>query len=152
MLTERAPYAYRRDLAVPEFDDSGPVAVLDAQCGLCARGARWIARNDHAEVFRLIPLQSELGRALAAHYGVSPDDPATWIVIEGGRGFGALEAAAQAARHMGWRWRWLAVLRLVPRALPDTAYRLVARNRYRLFGRADLCALPDPEVLRRLMP
>ena len=151
MLTQRPNYSYRDAPDVPTFDDSGPVAVMDATCGLCAKGARWIAHNDRAQAFRIIPVQSALGGALARHYGQDPDDPVTWIVIEQGRAYGSLDAMIQVGRRFGGRWRILQGLRLIPRFLRDRAYLLVARNRYRIMGRADLCNLPDPEIQKRLI-
>lgn len=125
--------------------------VMDAHCALCARGARWIARNDRAGAFTIIPVQSELGGALMRHYGLDPVDPVSWLYVEHGRAFTSLDALIRVGRRLGGVWRGLVVLRLLPRAVQDPLYRLVARNRYRLFGRADLCALPDPQVQKRLL-
>lgn len=125
--------------------------VMDAHCALCARGARWIARNDRAGAFTIIPVQSELGGALMRHYGLDPADPVSWLYVEHGRAFTSLDALIRVGRRLGGVWRGLVVLRLLPRAVQDPLYRLVARNRYRLFGRADLCALPDPQVQKRLL-
>lgn len=80
----RAPYSYRDDPAVPAFDDSGPVAVMDADCAICSWGARMIHRLDRAQSTRICPIQTPLGAALMAHYGVAPDDPSTWLFIDHG--------------------------------------------------------------------
>jgi hypothetical protein len=72
---DRSPYSFRQ---IPNFptDDLGNVfTVMDARCALCAKGVAWIARHDHAEEFSIVPIQSELGRALLTHYGLDPDDP-----------------------------------------------------------------------------
>ncbi len=75
MHIDRPPYSYRDDSAVPGFSDRGPVCVMDARCALCARGAKWIARNDRDVEFRIVPLQSELGNMLMIHYAMAPADP-----------------------------------------------------------------------------
>ncbi len=149
VLPMRPPHSYRDDPSVPAFDDAGPRTVMDARCGLCARGARWIAHNDRARAFRIVPMQSPLGRALFTHYGLDPDDPSSWLLIHEGRAFTATDAILRTGALLGGPWRALALLRLLP--FRDAAYHAVARNRYRLSRPADLCALPDPEIQARLL-
>ena len=144
-------YSHRQDPTVPAFDDAGPRCVMDAHCALCARGARWIARRDKRQEFKIIPLQSDLGRALMVHYKMDPDDPTSWLYLEDGTPYTSLYAFTQVARRIGGIWHILRLLNLMPRGLQDPLYRAVARNRYRVFGRADLCAMPDPDVQSRLL-
>ena len=151
MKNERGCYSYLNDPAVPEFDAGEVFTVMDARCALCARGAAWIARHDGAEAFRIVPLQSAVGDALMVHYGLDPDDPASWLYVENGRAFSSLDALIRVGQRLGGVWKALVVLRALPRFLQDAAYRCVARNRYRMFGKADLCAMPDPEVQKRLL-
>ncbi|MDU8945097.1 thiol-disulfide oxidoreductase DCC family protein [Ovoidimarina sediminis] len=150
-LTPRAPYAYRDDPAVPAFDDGGPRTVMDARCGLCAKGARWIAHNDRAGRFRIIPMQSPLGAALFAHFGLDPGDPASWLLIDEGRGYTSLDAIIRTGGHLGGWSAALAAFCILPRPVQDWGYGMVARNRYRLSARVDLCTLPDPAVQERLI-
>ena len=150
-LDASGPYSHRADPSVPDFDDAGPRTVMDAECGLCARGATWIARNDAEAAFKIIPLQSDLGRALMIHYGLDPDDPVSWLFLDSGEPHTAMQAVIRVARRLGGAWSALRILHVLPSAWLDAAYRLVARNRYRVFGRADLCTLPDPAVQERLL-
>ena len=126
-------------------------AVMDAQCALCAKGAAWIARNDKPDRFRIIPIASPLGQSLAVRHGLDPDDPASWLVLEGADAFTGMDAMIHTAHHLGGKWRLLNFLKLLPKPLRNATYKIVARNRYRLFGSADLCQLPDPEVRKRLV-
>lgn len=151
LLSHRTPYSYRDDPRVPVFAAGELFAVMDARCALCARGAAWIARNDHAEQFRIVPLQSDLGRALMIHYDLDPDDPTSWLYLDHGRAHASLDAVIRVGRRLGGVWRGLGILRLLPRGVRDVLYRAVARNRYRLFGTADLCSLPDRAVQKRLL-
>ncbi|MGH1330662.1 MAG: thiol-disulfide oxidoreductase DCC family protein [Paracoccaceae bacterium] len=151
MYFQSAPFSHRSDPRVPEFADSGLVCVMDARCALCARGATWIARNDHAGAFTIIPLQSDLGGALMHHYGMDPADPTSWLFLDEGRAYASLDALIRVGLCLGRIWKALILLRIIPKPLRDILYRAVARNRYRLFGAGDLCALPDPEVQKRLL-
>ena len=136
--------------AFPQGILAGPTTVMDAHCAICARGAAWIARNDRDAAFTIVPMQSDLGQRLLRHHGLDPLDPLSWLYLEGGQAFTALDATIRVGQRLGGRWRGLALLWLLPKALRDRLYRLVAGNRYRLFGRADLCAMPDPAVQKRL--
>lgn len=151
MISDWAPYSFRQDPSVPGFAHLGPICVMDAQCALCARGARWIARADHRQEFRIVPLQSALGSALMRHYGMDPEDPLSWLFLDQGRATSSLDAVMSVGRRLGGVWHVLRLLRVIPRGLRDGFYRLVARNRYRWFGRADICAMPDPDVRKRLL-
>ncbi|KAE9629980.1 thiol-disulfide oxidoreductase DCC family protein [Parasedimentitalea maritima] len=151
MYLNKPPFSYRNDNKIPDFADAGPICVMDAQCALCARGAKWIAHNDRNAEFRIVPLQSELGNALMTHYGMDPGDPTSWLYLVEGHGYASLDALIHVGQRLGRIWKVLAILRLVPSGLRDALYRAVARNRYRWFGTADLCSLPDSEVQKRLM-
>lgn len=144
-------YSYRSDPDVPAFEDSAPIAVMDAECAVCTRGARLIHRLDRTGTIRICPVQTPLGAALMAHSGLAPDDPASWLYLEDGEIFEGAEAVLRIAARMGGAARFALILRLVPRALREGAYRVIARNRYRLFGRADMCAFPDPDFQARLL-
>jgi predicted DCC family thiol-disulfide oxidoreductase YuxK len=151
MIMNREPYSYQQDKVVPPFSAGSAFTVMDAQCALCARGATWIARNDKAQEFRIIPVQSELGGALMKHYGLNPNDPASWLYVEDGRAYTSLDAFMRVGRRLGGLWKLLSLLRVIPTSFQDRLYRFVAVNRIRYFGRADLCTLPDPEVRKRLV-
>lgn len=127
--------------------------VVDAHCALCSWGARLVARRDARDRFRILPAQTEHGRRLLAENGLDPEDPESWLVREpDGTVLVESEAAISVGRRLTGVWSWAAFLAgLLPRGLRDRLYRLVAKRRYRLFGRADLCATPSPELRRRLV-
>lgn len=149
-LRTRRPSSYRDDLAVPGFDDGGPIAVMDGDCVLCASGARVIARLDRERVFRICPTRSPLGTALVRHYGLEPDDPEPWVFLVDGRAWSGMEAILQIGARLGGPGRLLGLMRLCPRAVREWLYRRIAHSRHR-FGRIDMCALPDPELRARLL-
>ena len=132
-LTPRPPFSFRSAPNVPQFDDNGLFTVMDATCGLCAKGAKWIARNDHTNAFQIIPVQSKRGAALLTHYGLDPDDPASWLFIENGHAFTSIDAMIRVGGHFGGIWHSAKILRILPRTVQDFMYGLIARNRYRFF-------------------
>jgi predicted DCC family thiol-disulfide oxidoreductase YuxK len=124
---------------------------MDATCGICAKGARWIAHNDSQQEFRIIPLQSDLGHALMRHHGLDPQDPTSWLYLQDGLPYEGADAVIRVAQRLGGKWRILGALRIIPAGLLHHLYLVIARNRYRLSGRADLCNLPDPAIQARLL-
>lgn len=125
--------------------------VFDGDCVLCSANARFILRHDRRGRFRLATMQGEAGAALMARCGIDPLDPETFILVEGERVRRDSDAALAIAEGLGWPWTMLAALRIVPRPLRDALYRLVARNRYRWFGRREHCFAPTPEQADRVL-
>jgi predicted DCC family thiol-disulfide oxidoreductase YuxK len=100
--------------------------------------------------FRFTAIQSGYGTRLARAFGIDPDDPDTNAVVHGGEVFFKSDAALTVLSHLPG-WRWVRVLRLVPKPFRDVLYNLVARNRYRIFGKYETCFVPDAELTARVM-
>lgn len=131
--------------------DEAPIIVFDALCVLCSANARFVLRHDRRGRFRLASMQGEVGAELYRRFGIDPADPDTLIVVAGDRALRDSDAVIAIWAGLGWPWHALAVARLVPRAVRDPVYRVVARNRYRWFGRRDTCWLPTPEQASRVL-
>jgi predicted DCC family thiol-disulfide oxidoreductase YuxK len=144
----RKPFSYRDDAEVPTFPDDKPLFVFDGHCVLCSTGAAWLMKHGRGRV-RFASAQSPLGAALFRHYRMDPDQ--TYLLISGGTATGESTGYLRLCRLLGGSWRLLLVLGFVPRALRDWAYRIVARNRYRWFGRTDQCALLADEQRAQLL-
>lgn len=145
-----APYAYRDDPAVPAFDDSRPVFIFDHVCVLCSGGVSFIMKHDHAAAIAFTPAQGPLGSALARHFGIDWDE--SYIFIRNGRAFTRSDGYFEVARALGGWWRAALVFRFIPRPLRDWAYDMIAKNRYRWFGKtAEACPLLTPEQRARLI-
>src|SRR6185437_10881432 len=80
--------------------------------------ARLVCRLDRKQEFRIAPVQSPLGRALLAHYGLDADDPVSWLYLIDGRAYGELDAVARAGRRLGGLGLIAAPLGWAPRAIP----------------------------------
>jgi predicted DCC family thiol-disulfide oxidoreductase YuxK len=117
--------------------------VFDGFCNLCSAGARWVQRHKIEPPFRLVPMQSDEGRRLLTQHGYDPDDPLTFVVLEGDRCLTQSDAWIHLAAAAGGAWRLVHAVRVIPRVVRDYAYRLVARNRYRWFGRRTTCYIPQ---------
>jgi predicted DCC family thiol-disulfide oxidoreductase YuxK len=118
--------------------------LFDGVCVLCSWGCRFVSRRDRRGYFRYVPIQAAEGRAISAQLGIDPDRPDSFAFVAHGRASVKSEAALRIARELPW-WRWVSVLLLVPRALRDWVYDRIARNRYRWFGRREVCVLPTAD-------
>lgn len=128
------------------------VIVFDGVCVLCSRWTRFVLRFDHGRRFRLAAMQTESGRRILAAHGLDPDDPASFIVIDGGRAYIDSAALIHVLSQFAFGWRVLAAgLRLLPRTLRDAGYRTIARNRHAWFGRRELCVIPVPSQRERFI-
>jgi predicted DCC family thiol-disulfide oxidoreductase YuxK len=132
-------YSYRRDPAVPMFPDDRPIIVFDGHCSLCSGWAKFVLKHDRRQRFRLLPAQTDLGRALYIHYGLDPQDYETNILIQDGRACFKSEGSIRMAEELGFPWSMAKVFRVMPVPLRDCLYQCVARNRLRVFGRRDIC-------------
>ena len=133
------------------IDGEQPIIVFDAECVLCSANAQFVLRYDRKGLFRLASMQGEIGTALYRRFGIDPNEPETLIVVTGNTALRDSAAVFAIWSGLGWPWRALTVLRFVPLTLRDTIYRLVARHRYRLFGKRETCWVPSAEQSDRVL-
>lgn len=126
------------------------VILYDGVCIFCSRWVRFVARRDTASRFRFTAIQSPYGTRMAQTFGIDPDDPDSNAVVHGGVAYFKSDAALTVLSHLP-RWRWTRALFLVPKPLRDAVYNLVARNRYRIFGKFDACFVPDADMRARVL-
>jgi len=129
----------------------GPIVVFDALCVLCSANAQFILKFDRRGHFRLASMQGAVGANLFRRCGIDPDNPETLVLVEGDSVLRNSDAVLAIYDGLGGAWRALTVFRLVPRFLRDRLYLLVARNRYRIFGRRETCWVPTPEQAERIL-
>lgn len=136
--------------------------LYDGVCALCNGVVQFLMKRDRLDRFRYAPLQSGLGREVLARYGIHafPDGVMllTGALTPGERLYQRSDAVAAALQLVGgpagsggfWRLAGRA-LGLLPRPLRDWGYGVVARFRYRIFGRYDTCPVPPPEQRGKLL-
>ena len=126
------------------------VILYDGVCVFCSRWVRFVAARDEKRRFRFTAIQSGYGTRLAQAFGISPDDPDTNAVIHGGVPFFKSDGALTVLSNLQG-WGWVRVLRFVPRPFRDAVYNLVARNRYKIFGKYEECFVPDAAMRGRVI-
>ncbi|OWT73701.1 MULTISPECIES: thiol-disulfide oxidoreductase DCC family protein [unclassified Achromobacter] len=143
------PYSYRQDPAVPDYDDTKPLFVFDGVCVLCSGGASWLMKYDKQARVNFAPAQEALGQALYAHYGVIMDE--SYLLIANGRAYTATRGYLELCKLLGGAWHLFRAVTILPESLRDRAYALIARNRYRWFGKTEYCTLLTADQRSRLL-
>ena len=132
------------------------LVLFDGVCGLCARSVQLLLDHDPEGRFVFSPLQGERARALRARHPELPEDLDSIIYVEsypagGERLSYRSRAIFRICLEMPAPYRWLAVFRVLPSALPDLVYRMIASVRYRVWGKRDICRVPSEEERSRFL-
>jgi predicted DCC family thiol-disulfide oxidoreductase YuxK len=136
--------------APPDYHDPRPLFIFDHVCVLCSGGVSFIMKHDRTGKIAFTPAQGALGGQLCDYFGI--DWNATYVFIRNGRAFTKSDGYFEVARTLGGWWRLTLVFRIIPRPLRDWTYDMIARNRYRWFGKtAEACQLLTPEQRGRLI-
>ena len=128
-----------------------PIILFDGVCNLCDTAVQLIIRKDPEDCFRFAAMQSPAGQALLARHGLTELSAETMVLIDGTAIHLRSDAVIEIARRLPGRWSMVAWFAHVPRGLRDAGYRLVARNRFRWFGRRQACLMPSAETRRRFL-
>ena len=124
--------------------------LFDGVCVLCSRGCGFVSKRDRRGYFRFVPIQLAEGRPLAEQLGIDPDRPGSFAFLANGQAYVKSEAVLRIARELPrWQWTWL--FHFIPRVIRDVIYDLVARNRYRWFGKTGYCELIPEGLKGRLL-
>ena len=126
-----------------------PIILFDGVCHLCDRCVRFALARDRDERFHFAPLQSALGRELLEKHGLPTDSLASMVLIDRGRAYTKSSAALRIAGQLGFPWKAGLPFLVVPKILRDAVYGIIARNRYRWFGKRESCMVPEARWKRR---
>jgi predicted DCC family thiol-disulfide oxidoreductase YuxK len=128
---------------------NAPVLLFDGVCNLCNRTVQFVLTHDPEGTVRFASQQSAFGQRARERFNLPVLQ--TVVLLEGDTVYTKSDAALRVSRYLKRPWRWLEVLRVVPRPVRDFVYDLVARHRYRVFGKRDTCWLPRAEWKDRFL-
>ena len=128
-----------------------PIIFFDGVCAMCNTFVNLALRIDRRGLFLFAPLQGTTARELLPPLS---DDPREWSMIyldEAGI-HDQLDASLEVYRRLGGAWTLLSLARYIPRFIRNPLYRILARNRYRWFGRREVCRIPTAAERQRFLP
>jgi predicted DCC family thiol-disulfide oxidoreductase YuxK len=136
--------------------DGSHLVLYDGVCALCNGLVQFVLEHDRRGLFRFASLQSPRGRAVVSGAGGNPDELNSLYLVKDfrtprSRLLARSRAALFVVGELGWPWRILRVVGVLPTFILDRAYNAIARSRYRIFGRYDQCLAPRPEFRDRFV-
>jgi len=127
-----------------------PMLVFDGSCGFCQRSVQFILRHERRHDLRFVPRGSELGVSLRLTHGMEDVESMLWI--EHGQVFAQSSSVLKIADYLGGWWSGLGRIgSIVPAALLNRVYKLIARNRRRLSPGPEQCLVPTPAQRTRFL-
>ncbi len=130
--------------------EPGLIVYFDGVCSLCNVFIDFLVRVDHRRRLRYAPLQGTTAQARGIHTGNSV--PPSIVVLDGSLFLTESDAVLRIFSLLGGVWTLCGLARVIPKSFRDAAYRLIARNRYRIFGRRDTCRVPSPVERELFLP
>ncbi len=124
------------------------VVLFDGVCNLCNGAVNFILDQNPNKDLKFAALQSEVGKELVKDLSNIPD---SIVFYSRGKVFYKSQAVLEISRYLRSPWRYAQVLKIIPTFLSDWIYDLIAKYRYRLFGRRDACRVPTPELKDRFL-
>jgi predicted DCC family thiol-disulfide oxidoreductase YuxK len=127
------------------------VVLFDGVCNFCNASVNFLLDHDPQHRLRFAALQSQAGQALLHRFKLPTSHFDTLVLVDGPRCYTRSDAALRIAGRLGGWWPLLSAFLLVPPFLRDGAYDLLARNRYRWFGKREACRMPTPDLRARFL-
>jgi len=131
--------------------ETGAIILFDGICNLCNSVVRFVIRRDRAGYFKFASLQSAAGRELLSLHALPPGKNDSFLLLENDRLYDRSTAALRVTRHLNGLWPLLYGLIVVPPFLRNGIYDLIARYRYRWFGRKETCDVPGPGIREKFL-
>lgn len=127
------------------------IIIFDGVCNLCNTGVHFIIRRDPKKVFLFSPMQSVFSQKLIEKYYGPEFDFDTFLVIKNGVCYDRSDGILEITRDLTGFWFVLQILKIVPKAIRDFFYNVIARKRYQIFGRQDQCMVPPADIRDRFI-
>ncbi|MCM8526878.1 MAG: DCC1-like thiol-disulfide oxidoreductase family protein [Lentisphaeraceae bacterium] len=126
------------------------IVIFDGQCNLCSSSVKFIIERDKKAYFKFLPLQSEQAKKLLENKNTEQNLDSV-VLVENDEVFIRSRAALKISAKLTWPWRIVSWLRIIPSFLIDPLYKLVAKSRYKIWGKTEECMLPSPELKDRFL-
>jgi predicted DCC family thiol-disulfide oxidoreductase YuxK len=123
------------------------IILFDGVCNLCEESVRFIIKHDKKDHFRFVALQSELGNKIVSHIGADQKHIDSILLYEPGKAYYyKAEAVMMISYGLGGFYKLLKLFSILPNSLLNRIYDCVARNRYKWYGKKEVCMVPTPEL------
>lgn len=133
-------------------EENHAVVLFDGVCNFCNNSINFIIRHDKRDYFRYAPLQSPLGQKMLGEHGLDKKEITSVILFENGKLYTKTSAALRIAKKLNAGWPLFFYLFIwIPPFIRNVVYDIIARNRYRWWGKKDSCMIPSPDVRKKFL-
>lgn len=122
------------------------IVFFDGVCNFCNGTINFVIDRDKKNRFKFAPLQSELAKETLPKYGVNPEDLDSIVLIQNGKAYQKSSAVLKIAKELSMPWSLIYGFYFIPAFIRNPIYVLIAKNRYKLFGKSESCRIPTPEM------
>lgn len=128
-----------------------PILLFDGTCNLCTNSVQFVLKRNRKENIRFASLQSEFGQNMLQTSHLPEGHTESLILLENRKIFVKSDAALRLTRHLNGLWRLGLILLVVPKFIRNPVYDWVAKNRYKWFGKKEVCWIPEPKWETRFL-
>ena len=125
--------------------------LFDGVCNFCNTSINFIIDHDPEKHFKFAPLQSDLGQSILTQFNKNTHDFDSVILLKDNQLYQKSEAALEIAKQLSGGWKYLSVFGILPPFLLNFFYDIIAKNRYKIFGKTETCRMPTPELRERFL-
>ncbi|OIK15681.1 thiol-disulfide oxidoreductase [Bacillus sp. MUM 116] len=126
------------------------IVLFDGVCNLCNQSVQFIIKRDPSGIFKFASLQGERGKRIISDFGI-PAELESLILIENEKAYRKSTAALRICGKLNGPWKLFVILMIIPPFIRDYIYDIIAKNRYKWFGRKNSCMLPSPSLKNRFL-
>ena len=129
-----------------------PVILFDGVCNFCNYWVNFAINRDKKKKLRFAPLQGEAAKKLLNQFGLDTSTFSSVILIDNGKAYTQSSAAFRICKYLDGGWKLVYGIMVIPKFIRDFFYNIIARNRYKWFGKRKECMVPTPEMIERFLP
>ena len=123
-----------------------PIILFDGVCNLCNSSIQYVIKHDKAEIFTFASLQGKTGQELLKKYDLPTNDLNSFVLLQNNMAYTRSTAALKVAKQLNGPVKLLYGFIIVPGFIRDAVYSLVAKNRYKWFGKEENCMIPNTSL------
>jgi len=139
-------------MEIADLPKDKKILLFDGVCNLCNTSVQFVIKHDKTDIFRFVPLQSELGIKIINHIGIDTKHTDSFVLYEPGKAYYyKAEAALKAVAEFGGMYSLLQIFHVLPKFISNAVYDYVAKNRYKWYGKQESCMIPSPELKSKFL-
>lgn len=127
------------------------IILFDGVCNFCNSSINFIIDHDPEKHFKFAPLQSDIGQEILRNFSKNTEDFDSVFLLKNNTLYQKSEAALEITKHLSGFWKYLSIFKILPAFFLNFFYDIVAKNRYRIFGKSDSCRVPTTELKERFL-